>query len=184
MTKEQAIKLLSKETSVDEINKLKQQGLNKEEVTDKIQEAMNMGIEAIKNQTWISVDDRLPEPETMCCVTLKVRVVCFDYKINKQIGKEYIKNHMTEGYYNESMQWELELDNQLVCDYYGENGIWVWEDKISNERFEKGENKIIVDIVSDNKKEITRTTIEVLAWYPIMTEPYKEGEADENKEDH
>ena len=50
MTKEQAIRLLSKETSVEEINKLKQQGLNKEEVTDKIQEAMDMGIEALEKQ--------------------------------------------------------------------------------------------------------------------------------------
>ena len=131
------------------------------------------------NNEWVSVKDRLPEPETMCCVTVKVRVIDFDYKTNKQIGKEYINNHMTEGYYNESMQWELELNDQLVCEYYGKYGIHVWEDKISNEKFENGENKIVVDIVSDNKKEITRTTIEVLAWYPIMTEPYIQSEVDD-----
>jgi hypothetical protein len=61
MTKEQAIKLLRKETSPMEIHLLTIEGLNKEEVTDKIQEAMNMGIDALEKQTWISVEDRLPE---------------------------------------------------------------------------------------------------------------------------
>ena len=61
MTKEQAIKLLSKDTSVDEVNKLTEQGLSMQEIIDTMQEAMDMGIEAIKNQTWISVKDRLPE---------------------------------------------------------------------------------------------------------------------------
>ena len=50
MTKEQAIRLLSKETSVDEINRLKDKGLSHTEVTDKIQEAMDMGIEALEKQ--------------------------------------------------------------------------------------------------------------------------------------
>ena len=50
MTKEQAIRLLSKETSVDEINRLKDKGLSHTEVTDKNQEAMDMAIEALEKQ--------------------------------------------------------------------------------------------------------------------------------------
>ena len=50
MTKEQAIKLLSKDTSVDEIHRLRDKGLSHTEVTDTIQEAMDMGIEAIEKQ--------------------------------------------------------------------------------------------------------------------------------------
>ena len=50
MTKEQAIKLLSKDTSVDEIHRLKDKGLSHTEVTEAIQEAMDMGIEAIEKQ--------------------------------------------------------------------------------------------------------------------------------------
>ena len=50
MTKEQAIKLLSKDTSIDEIHRLKDKGLSHTEVTDKIQEAIDMGIEAIEKQ--------------------------------------------------------------------------------------------------------------------------------------
>ena len=50
MTKEQAIKLLSKDTSIDEIHRLKDEGLSHTEVTDKIQEAMDMGIDAIEKQ--------------------------------------------------------------------------------------------------------------------------------------
>jgi hypothetical protein len=61
MTKEQAIKLLRKETSPMEIHLLTIEGLNKEEVTDKIQEACDMGADAIEKLTWISVKDRLPE---------------------------------------------------------------------------------------------------------------------------
>ena len=50
MTKEQAIKLLSKDTSIDEIHRLRDKGLSHTEVTDKIQEAMDMGIEALEKQ--------------------------------------------------------------------------------------------------------------------------------------
>lgn len=50
MTKEQAIRLLSKETSVDEINRLKDKGLSHTEVTDKIQEAMDMGADALEGK--------------------------------------------------------------------------------------------------------------------------------------
>ena len=50
MTKEQAIKLLRKDTSISEIHKLKDKGLSHDEVTDKIQEAMDMGSDAIEKQ--------------------------------------------------------------------------------------------------------------------------------------
>lgn len=51
MTREQAIKLLTRETSIAEINRLKyEEGLAHEEVTEKIQQAMDMGVEAIKKQ--------------------------------------------------------------------------------------------------------------------------------------
>lgn len=63
MTKEQAIKLLRKETSPMEIHILTIEGLKQSEIMDKIQEAMDMGADAIKKQTWISVKDRLPEDD-------------------------------------------------------------------------------------------------------------------------
>lgn len=50
MTKEQAIKLLSKDTSIQEIHRLKDSGLSHTEVTDAIQDAMDMGVEAIQKQ--------------------------------------------------------------------------------------------------------------------------------------
>lgn len=49
MTKEQAIRILRKETSIQEINRLKYEcGLSHNEVTERIQEAMNMGADAIE----------------------------------------------------------------------------------------------------------------------------------------
>ena len=50
MTKEQAIKLLSKDTSANEMHKLALEGLKQGEIIDKLQEAMDMGIEAIEKQ--------------------------------------------------------------------------------------------------------------------------------------
>lgn len=50
MTKEQAIRILRKETSILEINRLKYEcGLSPNEVKDRIQEAMDMGADAIEN---------------------------------------------------------------------------------------------------------------------------------------
>ena len=69
MTKEQAIKLLSKDTSISEIHKLRDNGLSHTEVTDKIQEAMDMGIEAIEKQ----IAKKIEEHNKTC----KCRV--FDY---------------------------------------------------------------------------------------------------------
>lgn len=51
MTKEQAIRILRKETSIREINRLKyENGLSHNEVTERIQEAMDMGADAIELQ--------------------------------------------------------------------------------------------------------------------------------------
>ena len=50
MNKEQAIKLLRKDTSIDEIHRLKDKGLSHTEVTDKIQEAMDMGADALEGK--------------------------------------------------------------------------------------------------------------------------------------
>lgn len=50
MTKEQAIKLLRKDTSPMEIHLLELEGLSYDEVTDKIQEAMELGADAIELQ--------------------------------------------------------------------------------------------------------------------------------------
>jgi hypothetical protein len=50
MTNEQAIKLLRKETSVDEIHRLEVELKDYDKVTDKIQEACDMGVEAIEKQ--------------------------------------------------------------------------------------------------------------------------------------
>lgn len=50
MTKEQAIKLLSKDTSGFEIHILEVELKDYDKVTDKIQEAMDMGIEALEKQ--------------------------------------------------------------------------------------------------------------------------------------
>lgn len=60
MTKEQAIKLLGEDTSREEINRLEKEGHSKEDILDIIQEALDMGIDALEKQTWISVKDRLP----------------------------------------------------------------------------------------------------------------------------
>ena len=50
MTKEQAIKILKKDTSPMEIHILTIEGLKQGEIMDKIQEAMDMGAEAIEKQ--------------------------------------------------------------------------------------------------------------------------------------
>ena len=50
MTKERAIKLLSKDTSANEMHKLALEGLKQGEIIDKLQEAMDMGIEALEKQ--------------------------------------------------------------------------------------------------------------------------------------
>lgn len=104
MTKEQAIKLLSKDTSGFEIHILEVELKDYDKVTDKIQEAMDMGIEAIKNQTWISVKDRLPEEEGQYIVTTKfgIKISSFSnnlYKIDKYDFEDY-KGKQRKGFYN------------------------------------------------------------------------------------
>lgn len=56
MTKEQAIKLLRKDTSPMEIHILEVSGLSYDEVTDKIQEAMELGADAIEKQMFKFVE--------------------------------------------------------------------------------------------------------------------------------
>ena len=52
MTKEQAIRILSSETSMEEIHKLKYYaGFNQDRVLEQIQEAMDMGADALKNDS-------------------------------------------------------------------------------------------------------------------------------------
>lgn len=55
MTKEQAIRILSSETSIEEIHKLKYYaGFNQDRVLEQIQEAMDMGADALKNDNSIN----------------------------------------------------------------------------------------------------------------------------------
>ena len=55
MTKEQAIRILSSETSMEEIHKLKYYaGFNQDRVLEQIQEAMDMGADALKNDNSIN----------------------------------------------------------------------------------------------------------------------------------
>ena len=52
MTKEQAIRILSSDTSMEEIHKLKYYaGFNQDRVLEQIQEAMDMGADALKNDS-------------------------------------------------------------------------------------------------------------------------------------
>ena len=104
MTKEQAIKLLRKDTSVDEIHRLEVELKDYDKVTDKIQEACDMGVEAIEKQTWISVEDRLPEEEGQYIVTTKfgIKISSFSnnlYKIDKYDFEDY-KGKQRKGFYN------------------------------------------------------------------------------------
>lgn len=124
MTKEQAIKLLRKDTSPMEIHILTIEGLKQSEITDKIQEAMDMGIEAIKNQTWISVKDRLPE-EGSYLVTRKY--ICRDetyidllefsndlYKLDKYDFQQY-KGKQKKGFYEFNSEFGFyEIDEVIA----------------------------------------------------------------------
>lgn len=52
MTREQAIRILSSDTSMEEIHKLKYYaGFNQDRVLEQIQEAMDMGADALKNDS-------------------------------------------------------------------------------------------------------------------------------------
>ena len=52
MTKEQAIRILSSDTSMEDIHKLKYYaGFNQDRVLEQIQEAMDMGADALKNDS-------------------------------------------------------------------------------------------------------------------------------------
>ena len=61
MTKEQAIRILSSETSLEEIHKLKYYaGFNQDRVLEQIQEAMDMGTDALEKQIAKDVIDITP----------------------------------------------------------------------------------------------------------------------------
>ena len=62
MTPEQAIRILDSETSLVAIEELKYYaGFNRDKVIDQIQEAMDMGAEALRETKWIPCSERLPE---------------------------------------------------------------------------------------------------------------------------
>ena len=63
MNKEQAIRLLRKNTSISEIRKLRDKGLSHVEVTDKIQEAMDLGADAIERLE--KLDEAIDDLEKM-----------------------------------------------------------------------------------------------------------------------
>ena len=64
MEREQAIKILSGDTSLEAVNELKYYaGFCSDKVIEQIQEAMDMGAEALKKQSWIPCSERLPECE-------------------------------------------------------------------------------------------------------------------------
>ena len=63
MTPEQAIRILDSETSLVAIEELKYYaGFNRDKVIDQIQEAMDMGAEALRETMWIPCSERLPVP--------------------------------------------------------------------------------------------------------------------------
>lgn len=62
MEREQAIKILSRDTSLEAVNELKYYaGFCSDKVIEQIQEAMDMGAEALKKQSWIPCSERLPK---------------------------------------------------------------------------------------------------------------------------
>ena len=65
MTREEAIKILSKETSMEKVNELNYYaGFSRDKVVGLIQEAMEMGAKALEKQEdskWIPCSERLPE---------------------------------------------------------------------------------------------------------------------------
>jgi hypothetical protein len=78
ITKEQAIEILDSETSLIAVEKLKYYaGFNQDKVVELIQEAMNMGAEALKGKDtnvpskWIPCSERLPEDGQTVIFTAK-----------------------------------------------------------------------------------------------------------------
>ena len=64
MTPEQAIRILDSETSLVAIEELKYYaGFNRDKVIEQIQEAMDMGAEALRETMWIPCSERLPEDD-------------------------------------------------------------------------------------------------------------------------
>lgn len=88
MTKEEAIKLLHRDTTRGALAKLEYYaGFNGEKVIEQIQEAMDMGAEALKQTAWIPCSDRLPDNAQ------HKGAFCPMYQVMTKYG-------VTEGWYN------------------------------------------------------------------------------------
>jgi hypothetical protein len=83
MTKAQAIKLLSKDTSIQEIHRLKDSGLSHTEVTDAIQDAMDLGADAIELQVP-------KEPNGNYCPNCDVSICGMGFKYCVECGQALI----------------------------------------------------------------------------------------------
>lgn len=88
MTKEQAIKLLGEVTSREEINRLEQEGLDKETILDIIQEALDMGIEAIEKQ--IAKDIHIYANGTEHCPSCDANLTGMGFKYCVECGQALI----------------------------------------------------------------------------------------------
>lgn len=72
MTPEQAIRILDSETSLVAIEELKYYaGFNRDKVIDQIQEAMDMGAEALRETMWIPCSKMMPKNQTAVLICLE-----------------------------------------------------------------------------------------------------------------
>ena len=85
MTIDEAIKLLSKDTSISEIHRLRDKGLSHTEVTDKIQEAMDMGIEALEKD--IAKDIHIYANGTEHCPNCDANLTGMGFKFCVECGQ-------------------------------------------------------------------------------------------------
>lgn len=137
---EQAIKLLSKDTSINEISKLRNKGLSQREIIDTIQEAIDIGIEALETiielekrkfaiedlQEYMKFEDELVNKNFTFRSVIEAR--------EKQIPKNpYIWG---DGYYNGELildmydcpncekSYEIECDKYEYCPNCGQKIDW------------------------------------------------------------
>jgi hypothetical protein len=83
MTSEQAIRILRKETSISEINALRNKGLSHTEVKDAIQDAMDLGADAIELQVP-------KEPNGNYCPNCDVSICGMGFKYCVECGQALI----------------------------------------------------------------------------------------------
>ena len=117
ITKEQAIEILDLKTSLIAVEKLKYYaGFNQDKVVELIQEAMNMGVEALKGKDtnvpskWIPCSERLPEKDQSVLVQPrwadeKFELVIAWRSVNRWSGKD---------------EWEHEND------YFDDDEVIAW----------------------------------------------------------